>query len=331
MASGSTLYISLIEEHIMGTETTEVYCGIDVSKDSLEVMVTGWSKSRRYKNEASGLEELVTALRKCVVGLVVIEATGGYELKAIKALQGAEIKVALVNPRQTHAFGKSLGQSAKTDPIDAAMLMLYAERMSPRVLAKIDPDMEKLQALNRRRSQLTEMLVQEKNRAKAADVMPEERESIQVTKKLLRQQIRAIDAHRTRCIEGSAKLKCFYKALDDQDGIAQQGACMLMGDIPELGELNRQQVAALVGVAPFNNDSGQRRGQRSIYGGRSSARSMLYMLTMAAIRRNVHIKNFYRRLVQRGKVKMVALVAAMRKYLIHLNSVVARAKLAVPQ
>lgn len=327
MASGSTFYLSLKGDNNMTTEKKEVYCGIDVSKNNLDVKTNTWSRSSRFNNTKEGAEQISKIFNELQVSLVVIESTGGYETMLIKILQAAGLAVSLVNPRQTHAFAKSLGINAKTDSIDAGMLALYAEKITPRVLPKIEPDMEKLQSLNRRRAQLTDMLVQEKNRAKAPQVSAEEFASIKETKKLIRAQIRKIDALRDSCIQSSAKLKAFYQALDDEDGIAQQGACVLMGEIPELGELNRAQVAALVGVAPMNNDSGKLQGLRSIYGGRSKARSMLYMLTMAAIRRNEHIKSFYRRLVRSGKIKMVALVACMRKYLIYLNTKVAAAKL----
>jgi len=315
----------------MNEKEVEVYVGIDVSKDTLEVFVSGWSHSRRYKNNEKGMSTVVNELCQYKVKLVVIEATGGYEQAVVKVLQSNSIGVAVVNPRQTHNFARSLGVLAKTDPIDARMLMIYGEKAEPRETRKVSAAMEELQALNRRRSQLNAMLVQEKNHAKIPTLSADERQSIKETKKFINKQIRKVDELRSNLLEKDAELKAIYQVLDEQDGIACQGACVLMGDIPELGELNRGKIAALIGVAPFNRDSGTIEGKRRILGGRAGPRSLLYMLTLTGIRRNEHLNVYYRKLVKSGKAKKVAIVACMRKYLIYLNTKVGAVKTAFNQ
>jgi len=310
----------------MNEERKEVFVGIDVSKDTLEVYMTGWSKSRCHKNDTVGIGKIIEDLKGERVGLVVIEATGGYERTVIQTLQGQGLMVAQANPRQTHSFGQSLGTLAKSDPIDSKTLALYAEKIRPRAMIRLSDEMLELQALNRRRDQLNDFLVQEKNHAKNPTVSDSERQCIKESKKFIRRQIRKVDELRLKIVEKEATLKAIYQALDDEDGIAQQGACMLMGGIPELGDLNRAKVSALVGVAPYNDDSGKREGNRSIYGGRKAPRNILYMLTLTAIRRNEHIRKVYLNLVKRGKLKKVAIVACMRKYIIYLNSRIAEVK-----
>lgn len=304
----------------MDKNERKVFVGIDVSKDTLEVIRSDWNKSRSHRNDEGGIAKVIKELILQEVKLVVIEPTGGYESAMVKALQEKEVAVAVVNPRQTHDFGRSMGILAKTDPIDARMLMMYGEKIGPKASSKISPAVEELQALNRRRSQLTKMLVQEKNHAKVPTLSSDERQSIKESKKFINKQIRKIDELRLELVKKHAELKAVYEALDEQDGIAEQGACVLLGEIPELGELNRGEISALVGVAPLNQDSGKHAGKRKIAGGRMVARCLLYMLTLTAIRRNAYLKGHYRSLVKRGKLKKVAIVACMRKYLIYLNT-----------
>jgi transposase len=298
---------------------TEVYAGVDVGKGELEA---DWGKRRAFSNSPSGIAKLVGVFKKCGVSLVVVEATGGFERALVVALGAAQIPVATVNPRRTHSFAKSLGVEAKTDVIDAGILRLFAERMKP-VPQQLPPErVQKLQLLLDRRGQLVDMRVAEKNRLKAPLSCPETKRSIKQLLGSIAKQIKTIEAQVSCLIEQNEDLTKIADAVQEEKGVGPVLTLALLADLPELGTLNRAQVAALTGVAPFDNQSGLKDRPRRIAGGRKRLRQTLYMATVCAIRRNQKLKKFFLSLVSRGKKKMIALVATMRKFIIRLNSIV---------
>jgi transposase len=295
-----------------------MYIGIDVSKAKLDVSSTRWESVEQFTNNNKGIEKLLKRLGSENPELVVMESTGGYERLVAKTLQSKGIKLAVMNPWQTHNFGKSLGLRAKTDVIDAGMLAKFAEVVKPQVTPVLtDQDFE-LKQLVIRRTQLVGQKTQEKNRFEHAS--PEVRRSLSKMIKLLGAEIKQIARKIEKLVSQDKNISAKVEALRSAKGIglvSGYSICMLL---PELGTLNRKQIAALVGVAPFNKDSGNKGGQRSISGGRSDVRCVLYMATLTAIRCNNKIKNFYKKLLKKGKKKKVALVACMRKFLICLNA-----------
>jgi transposase len=298
--------------------------GIDVAKDNLELAFGPAGAIQSFTNNDAGHDALVAALKPLKVELIILEATGGYERDAACALQVAGFAVAVINPRQARDFAKAMGYLAKTDRIDAQGLAQLAE-----VLAR-HPDRDKLvkplpsadqrtlQALVARRRQLVSMLVAERQRLTTRHAAA--RPSIKVLIETLRNQIDSLEAELARHIEAHhAELA---RQLTSVRGIGPATVASLIADVPELGQLSRREISALIGVAPFNRDSGQHRGKRMIFGGRADVRRALYMATLAAIRFNLVIKHFYERLVLAGKPKKVAIVACMRKLLTILNAMV---------
>ncbi len=294
--------------------------GIDVSKQHLDAC---WdTEDLRLDNDASGWDVLVAKFKTSNVDLVVIEATGGYERGLVCALQAAGITVARVNPRQARDFAKSMGILAKTDRVDARTLRDFADVLARHkdrhkyVTALIDTQREQLLALMTRRRQLVDMRVAEGNRLDQAG--PRAARSIRSVLKTLDKQLADID----RDIDD--QLDHHFKAqrtlLDSVKGVGPVTILTLTCSLPELGSLGRRQIAKLVGVAPLANDSGQRKGQRSIWGGRGEVRAVVYMATLSAIQHNPVIKVFHSRLIAAGKPKKVAIVACMRKLLTILNA-----------
>ncbi|MEO6409192.1 MAG: IS110 family transposase [Burkholderiaceae bacterium] len=294
--------------------------GIDVSKQHLDAC---WSTEQpRVLNDASGWDELTAKLRQAGVDLVVVEATGGYERGLVCALQGAGIAVARVNPRQARDFAKSMGVLAKTDRVDARLLRDFADVLArhPDRAKYITPVIEahrlELAALMTRRRQLVEMRVAEGNRMEQATKRTYR--SIKRVLRLLDQQIALLDEeadqHLDRHFNDQRKL------LDSVKGVGPVTIMTLSAALPELGRLQRRQIAKLVGVAPLADDSGQRKGPRRIWGGRAEVRAVLYMATLAAIRHNPAIQVFHSRLISAGKAPKVAIVACMRKLLTILNA-----------
>jgi transposase len=295
----------------------DVFVGIDVSKAKLDVAVST-GITRRFGNDEGGIASLVAELRQVEPTLVVLEATGGYQTAAVVALAVAKIPVAVINPRQARDFAKGLGKLAKTDSIDAAMLMEFARlvRPEPRVLA--DEETLALEAKLTRRRQLIEMRTAERNRLQQS--MPTVRPSIQAVIEFLDEQIDDIDRELRETIRNSAVWREKEDLLRSVPGVGRVTAATLLCEMRELGRLNRKQIAALAGVAPLNRDSGQLRGRRKVWGGRASVRTVLYMAALSAKKHNPVISRFYARLVAAGKCKKVALVACMRKLLTILNS-----------
>jgi transposase len=299
------------------------FVGVDVSKNSLEVSLSCRGKSRSIANTRGAIGKLIKQLTKSQELLVVCEATGGYEGLLVELLHEAQIPVSVINPGQARAFARSLGRKAKNDPIDAAMLRLYAERIQPRGTEPIAPEIRHLKALTHRRAQIVDMIVAAKNRLSTPGGALL-RESITTVIKGLKEQEERLRQQIVELTEASEGLARKYQVLTSMKGIGPIAASSLICLLPELGNANRKEIAALVGLAPDNNDSGKFSRQRRIAGGRALARKIFYMTTLAAVRSNPWLKRFYRRLVEKGKRKMVALTAAARKLIVALNTLVKR-------
>jgi transposase len=298
----------------------ESFAGIDVSKASLDIAVRPSGSSWRVTNDEGGLRDLATKLLEMKPTLVVMEATGGLESAVAAALALAGLQVAVVNPRQVRDFGKSLGRLAKTDALDADVLARFAEAVRPEARPLRDSESQRLAALCSRRRQLVEMLTSELNRQKAANGAVQE--SLEAHILWLRRQIKDLDKDIGKTIRDSPLWRGKDELVRTTPGVGPVLSATLLADLPELGRLNRRQIAALVGVAPLNHDSGTLRGKRTTWGGRAPVRRPLYMATLTATRFNPTIRAFYERLVAAGKPKKVALTACMRKLLVTLNAMV---------
>lgn len=294
--------------------------GIDVSKATLDVALSSAGEVAQFGNDAAGIEELVNRLKSVAVDLVVMEATGGYETAVATALVGAGFRVAVVNPRQVRDFAKATGRLAKNDRIDAQVIVAFGEAIEPEIVRLPDEDARELEALLVRRRQLVAMRVQEVNRLGL--MQGAMRKRIKAHIDWLEQEIDKVDIDLTAGLRSSPAWRAKDELLRSFKGIGPISSRTLIIDLPELGELDRRAIAALVGLAPFNRDSGVMRGRRSIYGGRSHVRTILYMAATTAIRSNPVIRDFYQRLKARGKPHKVAIVACMRKMLTILNAMV---------
>jgi transposase len=299
---------------------TERAVGIDVSKGLLDVAVLPEGEAWSATNDEEGITQVVKRLKSLRPRLVVLEATGGMETAFVGAAATARLPVVVVNPRQVRDFAKSVGALAKTDAIDARVLARFAEAVRPEVRPLKDKEASQLSALIARRRQLVEMLTSEKNRLGSA---PEAIHlSIEEHIEWLEQRLTDINGKLKKAIKKSPVWRAKDQLLRTAPGVGSVFAATLVAGLPELGALNRKRIAALVGVAPFNRDSGKYRGRRCIWGGRGSIRAVLYMATLAATRFNPVIRAFYLRLCAAGKEKKVALTACMRKLLTILNAMV---------
>ncbi|HEX3140911.1 MAG TPA: transposase [Rhizobacter sp.] len=294
--------------------------GVDVSKAHLDVRLV--DEDLRLTNDSAGWGQLVAKLKKLDVDLVVVEATGGYERGLVCALQEAGVAVARVNPRQARDFAKSMGVLAKTDQVDARMLRDFADVLARHkdrakyVTPMLEPERQALLERVTRRRQLIEMRVAESNRLDRASKLT--KRGILSVIKLLDKEIRAIDDEIDDDLDKHFKPQ--KELLDSVKGVGPATIMSLVAALPELGRLDRRGISKLVGVAPLANDSGQRRGKRSIWGGRPFVRSVIYMAALVATQHNPVIRAFYARLLAAGKPKKVALVACMRKLLTILNA-----------
>lgn len=296
----------------------ELYVGIDVAKDGLEVATSG-GESFSARNDAAGRAELIERLRKLSPALVVLEASGGYEQALVVELVAAQIDCARVNPTDVRYFARMQRQFAKTDRLDAKVLATFAaHRGSELILARLDAERDELKLLVNRRTQLLQMLTAERNRLAQAPKWL--RKSIARTVRALERELGAIDHEIAERINASARLKPLQQQLTSVPGVGRVLASVLLARLPELGRLNRREIAALVGVAPFSRQSGRWQGHESIFGGRAGVRTVLYMATLSAVRCNPALRAFYCRLRQSGKPAKVALTAAMRKLLTVLNA-----------
>lgn len=292
--------------------------GIDVSKEQLDVALLRSAEQLQFRNDAVGIEELGKRLNAVAVELVVMEATGGYETAVASALVGAGLRVAVVNPRQVRDFAKASGRLAKNDRIDAQVIAAFGQAIEPEIVRLPDEDARELQELLVRRRQLVAMRVQEVNRLGL--IQGAMRKEIKAHVVWLEKAIDRLDIDITAGLRSSPAWRAKDELFRTLKGIGPVTSSTLTVSLPELGQLDRRAIAALVGLAPFNRDSGTMRGRRSIYGGRSRIRTLLYMAATSAIRSNPVIRAFYERLKSRGKPHKVAMVACMRKMLTILNA-----------
>jgi transposase len=298
----------------------QVYIGIDVSKKQLDVAIRPGNDFFQVANDDLGIAALVQRLVSLQPQLILLEASGGFETLAAASLRQADLPAQIINPRQVRRFADSTGRLAKTDKIDAGVLAHFAEVLKPPLRPWPQAQQQELAALMTRRRQLVEMVVMEKNRLGTA-WSPKVRKSLQVHLHSLQEQLKDLEQDLDDFIRRSPLYLEKDQLLQSVPGVGALTSQSLMAWLPELGTLNRKQIAALVGVAPFNRDSGQMRGRRTVWGGRKQVRPSLYMATIAACRFNPAIQNFYQRLLHAGKRKKVAITACMRKLLTILNAV----------
>ena len=302
-------------------KSVPLYVGIDVSKATLDVAFGSDGQMIQSANDEAGISDLVTRLVKAAPELVVLEATGGYESLVAAALAGKEVPVAVVNPRQVRDFAKATGVLAKTDRIDAHVLARFAEAVKPEPRPLPTPQAKELEEFLNRRRQIVDMLTMEKNRLAMAAT---ERMKKSLTKHIawLEEALRRANDDIDKAVRASPAWREQEDLLRSVPGIGPVSARTLLAELPELGALNKKQIAALVGLAPLNRDSGTMKGTRSCWGGRASIRRVLYMATLTAVRANPIIRRTYAALRARGKKHKVALVACMRKLLTILTAMV---------
>lgn len=300
---------------------TEIIVGIDISKKNLDIQIQEDGPYFTCGNDLTGIDKVVEKLRSVQPALIVLEATGGYEKAVVSALVEAELPVTIVTPLWVRYFAKSSGTLAKTDKIDAKMLVRYGRANLPPVVIKRSEEQERLSELMTRRSQVSLALITEKNHLEnvTSEVV---KKSIQKTILFLKQEIKELEAEIDEIVKSYPTLKNNEQIISSIPGAGKITAAILLADLPELGTLDHKKIAALVGVAPFNRDSGNNRGKRRIKGGRRSVRKVLFMAALAAIKWNPVIKEFYERLLAGGKVKKVAIVACMHKLLTIMNAMI---------
>jgi transposase len=300
------------------------FFGIDVSKLQLDIAARHSGEAWTAKNDESALQELVRYLRRSCPTLIVVEATGGYELELVTALAAAKLPFAVANPRQVRDFAKGTGLLEKTDRIDAGVLAHFADVVRPQPRPLPDAATMRLNSLVVRRRQLVSMLTSEENRR--ATSAREMRSAIQAHIDWLKQSLAYLEAELRQAIKQNPEWLEEYRILCSAKGVGPVLALTFIAGLVELGKLNRREIAKLAGTAPFARDSGRFKGRRMIWGGRTSIRAVLYMATLAATRFNPVIRALYQRLLPAGKLKKVALVACMRKLLTILNAMVRDAK-----
>lgn len=302
------------------SKSPEGFFGIDVSKERLEIAQANSPVIQTLANEESAIAEWVTLLRGQVVHRIVVEATGGYEAKVVLQLAAAKFPVVVVNPRQVRDYARGLGILAKTDHLDATVLARFAAEVRPEIRPIPAEDERRLAELQTRRQQLLQMHTAERNRQEHSHD-PQVRESLSAVLQVLEEQIGRLDQELSAMVQANAAWHAKETILRTEKGVGPIVSRTLIADLPELGRLNRRQIASLVGLAPFNRDSGKWRGQRRVFGGRGSVRAALYMAAVTAIQWNPKIRPYYQRLIERGKCFKVAITACMRKLLTILNAI----------
>jgi len=298
----------------------ETFIGIDVSKHRLDIAVRPGEAMWSVVNDASSFGALVKRLKALPPRLIVVEATGGLEAPVVAELAHAGLPVAVVNPKRVRDFARANGQLAKTDQLDARNLAHFGEAIRPPVRPLQTEQAERLAALVTRRRQVIDMRTAERNRQQTAPAGMGDRIRKHIA--WLDQELAALDADIHQCIDHNPTWHATDEVLQSAPGVGPVTALTLVAELPELGHLHRQAIAALVGVAPMNRDSGRKRGKRKTQGGRANVRSVLYMAALSATRFNPVIREFYERLLRRGKERKVALTACMRKLLVILNAMV---------
>jgi transposase len=301
-------------------EVVPNFIGIDVSKARLDMAVRPSGERESISNDEAGIKTLVERMGGLRPVLIVLEASGGLERKVTRALASAELPVVVVNPRQVRDFAKATGRLAKTDRMDAEVLALFGEAVRPALRPLADEVLLELRALIARRRQITEMIVAERNRLCGASRAVQKRIDAHI--RWLEAELDRADKDLDQSIRQSPIWQENQDLLRSVPGVGPVISRTLLAELPELGRLNRKQIAALVGVAPLNRDSGTLKGRRTIWGGRATVRATLYMAALVASRRNSVIRTFYKRLCNAGKAPKVALVACMRKLLTILNAMI---------
>lgn len=304
----------------MSESGREVFIGIDVSKEKLDVAVRPTGEFMSFSNNEDGISCLVDFVKSFSPNLVVLEATGGLETAAVGVLADKGLPVVVVNPRQVRDFAKATGTLAKTDEIDAHLIARFGEAVRPELRLLKDQDAQKLTSLITRRRQIVEMITAEKNRLNTAPKWTSK--GIQTNISWLEKCLKKVDKDMKNLLKKSPVWREKDEILQSTPGVGPVLSMTLLSGLPELGNLNRKEIAALVGVAPLNRDSGLFRGKRMIWGGRANIRSVLYMSATCAMRFNPTIKIFYERLRLAGKLHKVAITACMRKLLVILNTMI---------
>jgi transposase len=306
------------------------FVGIDVAKSHFDLYDSATNRHLRFENNRTGIRKCVCQLLSSNLELIVLENSGGYETELAIALEEASLPAAVVNPRRVRDFARSIGQLAKTDKIDASLLARYAASVRPPQQRAVDHSNRQMKALVARRRQLVKMRTAEINRKEHIHDKAIAR-SINAVIRTIERELTKVEQQLSGLVLESPELQRRMEIALSVCGIGVTTATMLLTEVPELGDLNRRQIAALIGVAPINRDSGKFRGKRMTGGGRRDVRTRLYMPTVVACNHNPVIKEFYQRLLRNGKPKMTALVAAMRKLLVILNTILAKGQLFNPK
>lgn len=305
----------------MEQQTEGTFFGIDVSKTALDLAQWGQKEVTRFENDATGIAAIVAVLSsETAVTLIVVEASGGFERTMVTELAAASLPIVVVNPTRVRNFARAKGQLAKTDPIDARMIADFAQAIRPEVRPLGTEEQQLIKALVTRRRQLIDMQTAEKNRR--TSINPELLPRLEKHLDWLETELAEIEQDLNDWIDQNAQWREKRVSLESVPGVGKVTSFTLLAELPELGTLSRQKIAALVGLAPFNRDSGRFRGRRHIFGGRSDVRSVLYMAALSGIRYNPVLKAFYDRLIAKGKLPKVAITACMRKLLTILNAII---------
>jgi len=299
-------------------KTVEIFVGMDVSKVWLEIAIHEQGEVFRVRNDEAGIAGLVKRLKKLKPTLIVVEPTGGFEMLVVAELSQVGLPVVVINAKRVRDFARASGRFAKTDKLDAKVLAHFAAAVRPPVRVLQTEEEEQLTALLTRRRQVVDMLTVEKNRL--VTVRAQRRAELEAHIQWLSKNLKALNKELEEFVKASAVWKAKDALLQSVPGVGPVTSATMLGMLPELGKLTRQAIAALVGVAPLNKDSGKKQGKRKVYGGRADVRSILYMAALAAKKFNPIIRKFYERLIQHGKEKKVALTACMRKLLVILNA-----------
>lgn len=304
------------------TSAAEVFVGIDVSKESLDVAIYGRETTWQCGHDEVGIGELMDLMTSRRPQLIVLEATGGLEMDVAVRIMEAGLPVAVVNPTRVREFAKAIGQYAKTDRIDAQLIAHFAYKVRPAEASRKSQQQGLLSAYIRRRQQVIQILTAERNRLHTTSALLQERVIAHIA--WLREELDELSQKIHAMIQADPIWREKEQILQSVPGIGTVTAATLLAELPELGTVSRQKVAALAGVAPFNKDSGRKRGKRRTFGGRAQVRRTLYMAALSASRTNPVIRRFYQRLLERGKEKKVALTACMRKLLAIVNTMLTR-------
>ncbi len=300
------------------TTSSRKFVGIDVAKDKLDIAVLGEKKASQVGNDEAGITKLIKKMKTLKPALIVVEATGGYQRAVVLGLYEAGLPVAVVNPVRVRQYARASGLLAKTDKLDAFNLAEFGRQMKPRKFEAKSESERHVSALLVRRRQLEEMLKAEKSRLRT--VSGEMRGSVERMIEMLKEEIKRLEKELDRFMKENSDWREQEEILTSAKGVGRITATTLLAELPELGKLDRKKIAALVGLAPMNFDSGKKRGYRKTKGGRMEVRNVLYMSTLVATRYNPLIKAQYQELQRRRKVKKVALTACMRKFLTILNA-----------